>query len=84
MNTTLEISIEDQNHNYLLMAVVYYGNHHFTNHIITRDGRIWFYDGMAILDRQVRPALECVGSIHSASGSLGNSDLALLFGPSKI
>ena len=71
MNTTLEISIEDQNHKYLLTAVVYYGNHHdhFTNHIITRDGRIWFYNGMAILDQQVRPALECVGSIHNQQDS---------------
>ena len=64
MNTTLNISIEDQNHKYVLMTVVYYGHHHFTNHVITRDGRIWFYDGMAIMNRQVRPALKCVGSIH--------------------
>ena len=53
MNTTLEIFIEDQNHKYLLTAVIYYGHHHFTNHIITRDGRIWFYDGMAIMNQQV-------------------------------
>ena len=72
MNTTLKISIEDQNREYLLTAVVYYGHHHFMNHIITRDGRIWFYDGMAIANRQ-RPALECVGSIHS------QQDLDLLY-----
>jgi hypothetical protein len=74
MNTTLKISIEDQNHKYLLTAVVYYGHHHFTNHIITRAGRIWFYDGMALLNRlgQVRPALECVGSIHTQIDLLYN------------
>ena len=64
INTTLEISIEDQNHKYVLMTVVYYGHHHFTNHIITCDGRIWFYDGMAIMNQQLRPAHKCVGSIH--------------------
>ena len=53
INTTLEISIEDQNHKYVLMTVVYYGHHHFTNHIITRDGRIWFYNGMAIMNQQL-------------------------------
>ena len=72
MNTALEISIENQNHNYLLMAVVYYGHHHFTNHIITRDGRIWFYNRMALLNQQVRPALECVGSIHTQIDLLYN------------
>jgi hypothetical protein len=72
MNTNLKISIEDQNHKYLLTAVVYYGHHHFTNHIITRDGRIWFYDGMALLNRQVRPALACVGSIHTQIDLLYN------------
>ena len=73
MNTTLNISIEDQNQCYLLTAVVYYGHHHFTNHIITRDGRIWFYDGMAIMNRQVQPALEFIGSIHSQQDLLYNS-----------
>ena len=73
MNTTLNISIEDQNHKYLLMAVVYYGHHHFTNHIITRDGRIWFYNGMAIANHQRPALLECVGSIHS------QQDLDLLY-----
>ena len=65
MNNTLKISIKDQNHKYLLMTVVYYRHHHFMNHIITCDRRIWFYDGMAIINQQVQPALECIGSIHS-------------------
>ena len=64
MNANLNISVEDQNHQYVLTAVVYYGQHHFTNQIITRDGRIWFYDGMAIADQQSSPSLEYVGSIH--------------------
>ena len=72
MNSTLKISIEDQNHKYLLTAVVYYGHHHFTDHIITRDGRIWFYDGMALLNRQVQPTLECVGSIRTQMDLLYN------------
>ena len=57
-------SVEDQGHQYVLTAVVYYGHHHFTNQIITRDGRIWFYDEMAIAEQQALPNLEYVGSIH--------------------
>jgi hypothetical protein len=53
MNTNLNISVENQSHQYVLTAVVYYGHHHFTCQIITRDGRIWFYDGIAMVDRQV-------------------------------
>lgn len=64
MNTNFNISVEDQSHQYVLMAVVYYGHYHFTNQIITRDGRIWFYDGMAIADRRSLPNLEYIGSIH--------------------
>ena len=46
-------------------AVIYYANSHFTAQIITRDGRIWFYDGMKILDPNIQPTLEYVGTIHS-------------------
>jgi hypothetical protein len=54
---------------YLLTAVVYYKHHHFINHIIMCDKRIWFYNGMAIMNQQVQPALECIGFIYSQQDS---------------
>jgi hypothetical protein len=56
--------------NYSLAAVIYYSHNHFTTQIITRDGRVWFYDGMLITDPTVEPTLVCVGSINDASFSL--------------
>ena len=65
IDTTFKISIENSDHVYTLAAVIYYANSHFTAQIITRDGRIWFYDGMRILDPNIQPNLEYVGTIHS-------------------
>jgi hypothetical protein len=45
--------------------VIYDGNLHFTAQIITRDGRMWFYNGMEIIDSNVQPTLKHVGFIHS-------------------
>ena len=45
-------------------AVIYYANLHFTAQIITRDGRIWFYDRMKFMDLDVQPCLEHIGFIH--------------------
>ena len=83
MNANLNISVEDQNHQYVLTAVVYYGHHHFTNQIITHDGRVWFYDGMAMLDQQVLPNLEYVGSTIRRQQDLyncrGNNSCAAIY-----
>ena len=49
----------------MLVAVVYYANQHFTSKVITRDGRLWFYDGMAIANQNVQPTLKHVGFIHN-------------------
>ena len=70
IDTTIKILIENSDnvtHHvvYTLAAVIYYANSHFTAQIITRDGRIWFYDGMKILDPNIQPTLEYVGTIHS-------------------
>ena len=65
IDTTFKISIENLDHVYTLAAVIYYANSHFTTQIITRDGGIWFYDGMKFLDPNVEPTLEYIGNIHS-------------------
>jgi hypothetical protein len=64
INTTFKLSIENCDYIYTLQAVIYYSNLHFTAQIITRDGRIWYYDGMEIINRNVQPTLKHVGSIY--------------------
>ena len=62
----LSVNVENQVQRYALAAVVYYAHEHFTSQIITRDGRVWYYDGMAVA-RQNVPSLKHVGSINDAS-----------------
>ena len=65
ISNTFTISFENSDHVYTLAAVIYYANLHFTAQIITRDGRIWFYNGMEFVDSNVQPTLEHVGFIHN-------------------
>ena len=66
----VQIKDSDRIQRYSLAAVIYYSNHHFTTQIITRDGRVWFYDGMLITNPTVEPTLDCVGSINDPSFSV--------------
>ena len=70
IDRTFKISLENSDRTYTLAAVIYYANLHFTAQIITRDGRIWFYNGMEIVDPSVPPTLEHVGFICSQSNLL--------------
>ena len=70
IDNTFKISLENSDHIYRLAAVIYYANQHFTAQIITRDGRIWFYDGMEIVDSNVQPTLQHVGSIRGHTNLL--------------
>ena len=65
INTTFNILIGESEYVYTLAAVIYYANSHFTAQIITTDGRTWFYDGMEIVDPNIQPTLEYVGTLHS-------------------
>ena len=49
---------------YTLLAVIYYADQHFTAQVVTRDGRIWYYDGLALINPNSQPTLEEAGSIH--------------------
>ena len=62
IDATFKILIENSDHVYTLAAVIYYANSHFTAQIITRDGRVWFYDGMEISDPNIQPTLKYVGT----------------------
>ena len=65
INTSFDIvSVDNLVSTYTLLAVVYYADQHFTTQIITHDGRIWYYDGLALKNPNVQPTLEEVGSIH--------------------
>ena len=65
IDTTFNIPIDNYSHTYTLTAVIYYANQHFTAQIVTCDGRLWFYDGMSIVNPINEPTLKPVGSIHS-------------------
>ena len=69
IDRTLSVRIENQVQRYVLAAVIYYAHEHFTSQVITRDGRVWFYDGMAVADQNT-PTLEHVGSINDTSFDL--------------
>jgi hypothetical protein len=65
INTSFDIvSVDNHISMYTLLAVIYYADQHFTAQIITRDGRIWYYDGLALINPNVQPTLKEVGSIH--------------------
>ena len=65
INTTFNLLIGELEYVYTLAAVIYYANSHFTAQIITTDGRTWFYDGMEIVDPNIQPTLEYIGTLHS-------------------
>ena len=65
IDNTFDISTGNHCHTYILVAVIYYGSQHFTSQLVTRDGRLWFYDGITIADPSIEPTLELVGSIQS-------------------
>ena len=66
MDYNLSVQVENRVQGYALAAVVYYAHEHFTSQIITRDGRVWYYDGMALARRNI-PSLEHVGSINDGT-----------------
>ena len=65
IDTTFNIiSIDSQVSTYTLLAVIYYTDQHFTAQIVTHDGRIWYCDGLAIINPDIQPTLEEVGFIQ--------------------
>ena len=49
---------------YQLTTVIYYRevDAHFVSYVITKDGQIWFYDGMSCLSN---PTMEYCGTLHN-------------------
>ena len=67
INTSFEIvSVDNQHHvsTYTLLAVVYYADQHFTAQLSPVMGELGYYDGLALINPNVQPILEEVGSIH--------------------
>lgn len=83
INHSLSVQVENSVKIYYLAAVVYFSDAHFTSQIITRDGRIWHYDGMSISNPTVEPTLPCTGSINdylfSVQDCRGGSPCAALY-----
>ena len=63
VDSTITLSVGSHDCMYSLLAVVYYADQHFTAQIITRDGRIWYYDGLALTNQHIQPTLKYVGSM---------------------
>ena len=67
INTSFEIVSLDNRHvsTYTLLAVVYYADQHFTAQLSPVMGELGYdYDGLALINPNVQPILEEVGSIH--------------------
>jgi len=67
---SLNVQLENHVQKYSLTAIIYFIHNHFTTQIITRDGRVWFYDGMSITNPTVEPTLDFAGSINDPSFSV--------------
>jgi hypothetical protein len=65
IDPTFNLLVEYHVCRYTLIAVVYYADLHFTAQIVTRDGRIWYYDGLAIANESVLPTLKYAASMLS-------------------
>ena len=66
INTSFEIVSVDNRRvsTYTLLAVVYYADQHFTAQSSPVTGELGYYDGLALINPNVQPILEEVGSIH--------------------
>jgi hypothetical protein len=62
---TFSIYINNEIHIYELWGIVYYGDSHFTAHVISNNGMIWFHDGIA-----TSQSLEYESTFQNFHGSL--------------
>ena len=46
IDNQISIKIENREHIYSLVGIIYYGDDHFTARIISEDQQIWFHDGI--------------------------------------
>ena len=60
----IELKVNGSLHTYQLSGVIYYRevDAHFVSYVITKDGQIWFYDGMTYLSN---PTMEYCGTLHN-------------------
>lgn len=61
---SFELTVDGSLHTYQLFTVIYYRevDAHFISYVITKDGQIWFYDGMSYLNN---PTMEYCGTLHN-------------------
>ena len=53
INTSFNVTIDDNEYTYKLRGIIYYGDFHFTSRIIYENGMTWFHDGMITMDRLI-------------------------------
>jgi hypothetical protein len=61
---SFELKVDGRLHTYKLSTVIYFceADAHFVSYVITKDGQIWFYDGMSYLSN---PTMEYCGTLHN-------------------
>ena len=62
----MEHSITLFNNTYALLEIIYFGNFHYTSHVVDKNRGIWFYDGIK------------TGSKLEYEGNLQNIDINML------
>ena len=60
IDKSLVLPVNGNNYMYSLRSIMYYGDNHFTSHIITPAGLIWFHDGI-----ETGTSMEYEGNISS-------------------
>jgi hypothetical protein len=67
INWTFCICINNNRYTYELRGIIYYGDSHFTAHVISNNGMIWFHDGIA-----TSQSLEYENTFQNFNGSLNS------------
>ncbi|KAF8333781.1 hypothetical protein F5887DRAFT_893062 [Amanita rubescens] len=47
------VTIDNEEHRYVLRGIIYFSNYHFTSRIIYENGMTWFHDGIATGDNLI-------------------------------
>jgi len=48
VNRSFVLNKDCSQYKFELKGIVYFGQNHFTSHIITQGGQVWFHDGMTL------------------------------------
>ena len=83
----MEHSITLFNNTYALLEIIYFGNFHYTSHVVDKNRGIWFYDGIKTCGswatKWQNTIPECFLLLHYLSWTAVNTTLGILMGFNK-